>query len=78
MPHIFAGYRIAAAFAGMGAVAGEWAGAQAGLGVFMQESRRYFDIPAMLSALAALVLLSLAFYLTVLGVEKWWSLKRFS
>ena len=39
VPHIFAGFRISSAIAGVGAVAGEWAGAQRGLGILMLERR---------------------------------------
>lgn len=76
LPHIFTGYRVATAVSGVGAIAGEWAGAQVGLGVYMQECRRYLDIQGMVFALLSLLGLSLSMYLLVIGVEKWWYLKR--
>ncbi|MCH9613724.1 MAG: Riboflavin transport system permease protein RibX [Chlamydiia bacterium] len=76
LPHIFTGYRVAMAVSGVGAIAGEWAGAQVGLGVYMQECRRYLDIQGMILALLSLLCLSLSMYLLVIGVEKWWRLKR--
>lgn len=69
LPHIFAGFRIAVALAGMGAVAGEWAGAQKGLGILMLESRRSADLPMMFAAMACVTALSLGFYSCILGLE---------
>ena len=40
LPHICSGFRISAGIAGIGAVTGEWAGGQQGLGILMLESRR--------------------------------------
>lgn len=62
LPHIFSGLRISAAIAGIGAVAGEWAGAQAGLGILMQESRRCTDTETTFAAFFCLTLLSFLFY----------------
>ncbi len=62
LPHIFAGFRIAVALAGIGAVAGEWAGAQKGLGILMLESRRSVDMEMMFGALVCVTALSLLFY----------------
>jgi NitT/TauT family transport system substrate-binding protein len=70
LPHIFAGLRIALAFAGIGAVAGEWAGAQEGLGILMLESRRAADIEMMFGALVCLTVLSLVFYAGAIFLEK--------
>lgn len=62
LPHICSGIRISAAMAGIGAVAGEWAGAQAGLGVMMLESRRAIDLETTFAALFCLTVISLIFY----------------
>lgn len=70
VPHIFAGFRISAAIAGIGAVAGEWAGAQAGLGILMLESRRNTDLEMTFSALFLLTFLSFSFYGLVVIAEK--------
>lgn len=70
LPHIFAGFRISAALAGIGAVAGEWAGAQHGLGLLMLESRRAADLPMTFAALVCLVMLSLAVYGSAIILEK--------
>lgn len=60
--HIFSGLRIAAALAGMGAVTGEWAGAQQGLGVLMMESRRGADLETTFAALFCLKFMSISLY----------------
>ena len=70
LPHIFAGLRISAGIAGIGAVAGEWAGAQKGLGMLMLESRRNSDLEITFSALFLLTLLSLSFYASIVFIEK--------
>lgn len=68
-PFVFAGFRISVAMAGIGAVAGEWAGAQQGLGVLMMESRRAADMDMMFAALITLVMMSLFLYGSVLLLE---------
>lgn len=62
MPHLIAGFRISTAIAGIGAVAGEWAGAQEGLGILMLESRRSTDLGMTFAALLCLTILSLGLY----------------
>ncbi len=76
MPHIFAGFRISAAIAGIGAVAGEWAGGQNGLGMLMLESRRNTDLELTFSALVCLTLISACLYISVLICEKMTRLPR--
>lgn len=70
LPHIFSGLKISSAIAGIGAVAGEWAGAQKGLGVLMLESRRCFDLEVTFAALFSLTILTIALYSLVLILEK--------
>lgn len=70
VPHIFAGFRIASAIAGVGAVAGEWAGAQQGLGMLMLESRRQTDLEVTFGALFCLTLISTLLYCLILYCEK--------
>lgn len=73
LPHVFSGLRLSAAIAGIGAVAGEWAGAQNGLGILMLESRRNSDLAITFAALACLSALSLTFYGTILLLESLWN-----
>ncbi|MFZ0564695.1 MAG: ABC transporter substrate-binding protein [Chlamydiales bacterium] len=69
-PHIFAGFRISSAIAGVGAVAGEWAGAQKGLGILMLESRRNIDLEITFGALFCLTVISSLLYGMILVCEK--------
>lgn len=70
LPHIFAGIRLSAAIAGIGAVAGEWAGAQYGLGPLMIESRRATDLETTFGALFCLALISLTLYALIAILER--------
>lgn len=72
LPHILSGLKISTSIAGIGAVAGEWAGAQEGLGVLMMESRRSTDIQTLFSALFCLAAISIALYSFILMLEKKW------
>jgi NitT/TauT family transport system substrate-binding protein len=67
LPFLFAGFKISAAVAGIGAAAGEWAGGQAGLGILMQTSRRATDLQTTFAAILCLTLISLALY----GLMSW-------
>lgn len=70
LPHLFSGFRLAAALAGVAAVAGEWAGGQAGLGVLMVESRRDMDLETNFAALLCLTLISYTLYWVTLCGER--------
>ena len=70
LPFIFSGLRVAISFSGAGAIAGEWAGAQRGLGVFLQECRRDLDVEGLLVGLFCLLFLTLIFYLSLYVLEK--------
>ena len=69
LPNLIAGFRIAAAIAGLCAVAGEWAGGQAGLGMLMIESRRSTDLEMTFAALLCLTLVSLTLYGATMLIE---------
>jgi ABC-type nitrate/sulfonate/bicarbonate transport system permease component/ABC-type nitrate/sulfonate/bicarbonate transport system substrate-binding protein len=69
LPYIFGGFRISAAIAGIAAVAGEWAGAQAGLGVMMVESRRDADLETNFAALVCLTIVSYLLYFITISCE---------
>lgn len=70
LPHIFAGLRVAVSICGAGAIAGEWAGAQRGLGVFLQECRRDVDIAGIGLGLCILLGITVGLYLWISVVEK--------
>lgn len=70
IPHIFSGFRISSAIAGIGAIGGEWAGAQEGLGILMLESRRNTELEITFAALLLLTLMSFSLYALVILLEK--------
>jgi NitT/TauT family transport system substrate-binding protein len=70
LPYIFSGIKISAAVAAIATVSAEWTGAQAGLGMLIQESRRDTDLVTTFGAILLVVLLSLFLYSSTLLVEK--------
>jgi NitT/TauT family transport system permease protein len=68
---IFAGARIAATLAVVGAVVGEWLGGSAGLGVLVNLARgSLFDTPLLFAALIQIALLGVAAYGSVVVAER--------
>ena len=76
LPSIFSGYRVTSAIAAMAAIAGEWAGAQKGLGIFLHELRFQFDLEGVFAALIVLLLMSLTFYSSFILLENCFIGKR--
>ncbi len=62
LPETFSGARIAAAFAPIGALFGEWVGAQSGLGVLIREDSANFQTARMFAATTILVAIALALF----------------
>ncbi|WP_319417059.1 ABC transporter permease [Marispirochaeta aestuarii] len=59
LPNLFSGLRIAATYSVMGAVIGEWLGAQTGMGVYMMRSYKTFNTPRVFAAILVVVIVSL-------------------
>lgn len=76
MPHFFSGLKIATAIAGIGAVAGEWAGGQKGLGILMIESRHAADLELTFGALFCLCFITLSFYGAIHLIENFFKKVR--
>lgn len=71
LPNILGGMRVGVTLAVVGAVVGEWAGAERGLGVLINLARgSLFDIPLMFAALLTLALMGIVLYLAVVFVER--------
>ncbi len=71
MPSIFGGLRIGITLAVVGAIVGEWAGAERGLGVLVNIARgSLFDIPLMFATLVTIAAFGVALYLVVVLVER--------
>jgi NitT/TauT family transport system permease protein len=71
LPSILGGMRVGVTLAVVGAIVGEWAGAERGLGVLINLARgSMFDIPLMFATLLTIALVGIALYLIVVLVER--------
>jgi NitT/TauT family transport system permease protein len=71
LPSIFGGLRVGVTLAVVGAIVGEWAGAERGLGVLVNLARgSLFDIPLLFATLVTIALLGIALYALVVVVER--------
>lgn len=71
MPSILGGMRVGVTLAVVGAIVGEWAGAERGLGVLINLARgSLFDIPLMFATLITIALVGIVLYLAVVLVER--------
>ncbi|MEO5918701.1 MAG: ABC transporter permease [Candidatus Limnocylindrales bacterium] len=71
LPSIFGGLRIGITLAVVGAIVGEWAGAERGLGVLVNIARgSLFDIPLMFATLVTIAAFGVVLYLVVVLVER--------
>ena len=71
MPVILGGLKIGVTLSVIGAVVGEFVGADRGLGYLINLSKGLFNTPLMFAALIALAGISLVLYLIVTGLEHW-------
>jgi NitT/TauT family transport system permease protein len=71
MPSILGGMRVGVTLAVVGAIVGEWAGADRGLGVLVNLARgSLFDIPLMFATLATIAMVGIVLYLVVVFAER--------
>ncbi|MCJ7710831.1 MAG: ABC transporter permease subunit, partial [Chloroflexi bacterium] len=71
LPAILGGMRVGATLAVIGAIVGEWAGADKGLGVLINVARAsLFDTPLMFAALLTLAMLGVTLYLVMVLIER--------
>lgn len=71
LPSILGGMRVGVTLAVVGAIVGEWAGAERGLGVLINLARgSLFDIPLMFATLLTIALVGIGLYLAVVLVER--------
>ena len=70
LPSLFSGLRVAAAYAAVGAVFGEWSGASGGLGYVMQQAAPALDTARIFAAIVILSAVSLALFALVTVVER--------
>jgi putative hydroxymethylpyrimidine transport system permease protein len=70
LPTIFSGMRVAATYAAVGAVFGEWAGSSAGLGFVILQAQPALDTPRIFAAVLILSALALSLYALVNLAER--------
>jgi NitT/TauT family transport system permease protein len=71
LPQIMGGLRVGGTLAVIGAIIGEWAGGERGLGVLLNLARgSLFDIPLLFATLLTIALIGLALYLIILLAER--------
>ncbi len=71
LPAIFGGLRVGVTLAVVGAIVGEWAGADRGLGLLVNLARgSLFDIPLLFATLLTIALLGIVLYAVVVFVER--------
>ena len=71
LPSIFGGLRVGVTLAVVGAIVGEWAGAERGLGVLINLARgSLFDTPLMFATLVTIAMVGIVLYLAVVVVER--------
>ncbi len=71
LPSILGGMRVGVTLAVVGAIVGEWAGAERGLGVLINLARgSLFDIPLMFATLVTIAMVGIVLYLVVVLVER--------
>lgn len=70
LPQMFAGFKVAVAFATVGAVVGEWVGADSGLGYLLLWANANLDTPLLFAILVCLMMIGLALYYVVEVMER--------
>lgn len=70
MPAFFSGLRIAATYSVVGAIFGEYVGAEKGLGIYMQRATNSFATAQVFAAIVVTALLSLALFGLVSLIER--------
>jgi NitT/TauT family transport system permease protein len=71
LPSIFGGFRVGVTLAVIGAIVGEWAGGERGLGVLINLARgSLFDTPLLFATLATIALIGVGLYLAVVLLER--------
>jgi NitT/TauT family transport system permease protein len=70
LPHVFAGLKVAIAFAVVGAVIGEWVGSTEGLGYLLLKANAELDAEFLFAILLMLMLIGIVLYYAIELVER--------
>ena len=79
LPYLFSGAKIAVAVAVIGAVFGEWAGADSGLGHLMLLDNAQLEVPRLFAAVFVLSVMAVALFALIALAERrlvWWGAER--
>lgn len=71
LPTIFSGIKIAATYSVMGAVVAEWIGANKGIGYYLLLQKSSFRTDRIFVGICIIVIISLAMFLLITLLEKW-------
>lgn len=72
LPHVFTGMKVAAAFAVLGAVFGEWVGARGGLGYLLLLQNRAVNTDVVFAIIFVLSLLGVGFFGLIALIQRLW------
>ena len=70
LPYVFGGLKVAIAFAIVGAVVGEWVGANQGLGYLLLWANANLDTPMLFSVLIVLMAIGVLLYYLIVWLER--------
>lgn len=70
LPALFSGIRIAITYSVVGAIFGEYVGAEAGLGLFMEQQQHSFSTAGVIAAIVVTAALSIALFVATAVVER--------
>jgi ABC-type nitrate/sulfonate/bicarbonate transport system permease component len=79
LPYLFSGAKVAVAVAVIGAVFGEWAGADSGLGHLMLLDNAQLEVPRLFAAVFVLSVMAIALFALLALAERklvWWGAER--
>jgi ABC-type nitrate/sulfonate/bicarbonate transport system permease component len=79
LPYLFSGAKVAVAVAVIGAVFGEWAGADSGLGHLMLLDNAQLEVPRLFAAVFVLSVMAISLFALLALAERrlvWWSSER--
>ena len=71
VPYLTSGLKVAAVVSVIGAVVGEWVGAQGGLGWLMKVSGPQFQTPRVFASIVVLSAMAILLFALITGIEKW-------
>ena len=71
LPYLMSGLKVAAVVSVIGAVVGEWVGAQGGLGWLMKVSGPQFQTPRVFASIVVLSAMAILLFVLITAIEKW-------